>query len=71
MTIYGWIHEGMIPYYKLGRLVRFSERERQEWLNKRKKQGRAWSVVEIAKPTRAPPLNPFYSSMRRRPIMFP
>ena len=54
MTIYGWIHEGLIPYYKLGRLVRFNEREIQEWLNKRKKQGRARKVVEIAETTRAP-----------------
>jgi excisionase family DNA binding protein len=30
MIIYGWIHEGLIPYYKLGRLVRFNEREIQE-----------------------------------------
>jgi len=54
MTIYGWIHEGLIPYYKLGRLVRFSECEIQKWLNKRKKQERARRVVEIDKPTRGP-----------------
>jgi excisionase family DNA binding protein len=46
MTIYGWVHEGMIPYIKLGRLVRFSEGEIQEWLNKRKKEGRTRRTVE-------------------------
>jgi excisionase family DNA binding protein len=51
MTYYRW----RIPHVKLGRLVRFSQNEIQEWLNKkRKKQGRARRVVEIAKPTRAP-----------------
>ncbi|MEW6686073.1 MAG: helix-turn-helix domain-containing protein [Candidatus Edwardsbacteria bacterium] len=47
MTIYGWIHDGIIPYLKLGRLVRFSEREIQEWLNKKRREGRVKKVVEM------------------------
>jgi len=54
MTLYGWVHDGLIPHVKLGRLVRFSQNDIQEWLNKRKKQGRARRVVEIAEPARAP-----------------
>lgn len=26
-TIYGWIHEGRVPYYKVVGLVRFKEKE--------------------------------------------
>ncbi len=44
----------MIPYYKLRRLERFSEREIKEWLKKRKKPGRAMRVVEIAETTPTP-----------------
>ena len=47
MTIYGWVHDGMIPHVKLGRLVRFSEREIREWLNKRRKEGRTRREVEV------------------------
>lgn len=35
-TIYGWIHEKKIPYYKLNNLVRFDEKEISEWKAKRK-----------------------------------
>jgi excisionase family DNA binding protein len=47
MTIYGWVHDGMIPHVKLGRLVRFSESEIREWLNKRRKEGRTRREVEV------------------------
>lgn len=35
-TIYGWIHEERIPYYKLNNLVRFNVQEISEWLAKKK-----------------------------------
>ena len=35
-TIYGWIHEERIPYYKINRLVRFNLKEISEWLEKKK-----------------------------------
>jgi excisionase family DNA binding protein len=47
MTIYGWIHDGNIPHVKLGRLVRFSEKEINEWLEKKKKAGRTEKAVQF------------------------
>jgi len=36
-TIYSWVHEDSIPYYKINRLVRFNLSEIMEWLNKKNK----------------------------------
>lgn len=47
MTIYGWIHEGVIPHLKLGRLVRFDEDMIEEWLNNRKIKGRTHRALDI------------------------
>lgn len=35
-TIYSWTHMRVIPFYKIGRLVRFDEVEIEDWLKKRK-----------------------------------
>ena len=35
-TIYAWVHEGYIPHYKIGRLVRFNMEEIERWIKKRK-----------------------------------
>jgi len=35
-TIYGWIHKREIPYYKIGRLVKFKGSEIEEWLEKKR-----------------------------------
>jgi excisionase family DNA binding protein len=37
-TIYTWIHQELIPYYKLNGLVRFRESEINEWLKKKQKR---------------------------------
>jgi len=37
-TIYAWVHEDLIPYYKLNRLVRFRESEINEWLKKKQRR---------------------------------
>lgn len=37
-TIYGWIHEGRVPYYKVVGLVRFKEKEILDWLDKKLKR---------------------------------
>ncbi len=47
MTIYGWVHEGTIPHFKLGRLVRFDEVVIEEWLKKRKVNGRSQRALDI------------------------
>lgn len=37
-TIYEWTSMKTIPYYKIGRLVRFDEDEIDKWLMERKQQ---------------------------------
>lgn len=32
-TIYGWVHLGLIPHIKVGRLLRFRERDIEKWLS--------------------------------------
>ncbi len=32
-TIYQWIHLGLIPHMKVGRLLRFRERDIEKWLS--------------------------------------
>jgi len=31
-TIYQWVHMGLIPHIKVGRLLRFREEDIQKWL---------------------------------------
>lgn len=33
-TVYQWVHEGLIPYVKLGRCVRFKKDELFRWIDK-------------------------------------
>lgn len=35
-TIYDWTHKGLIPYKKLGRLLRFDLNTIEQWLNSKK-----------------------------------
>ena len=35
-TIYSWTFMKVIPYYKIGRLVKFDEAEIDKWLEERK-----------------------------------
>ena len=37
-TIYDWVHQGIIPYYKVNKLVRFRESEINEWLKKKQRR---------------------------------
>lgn len=32
-TVYDWAHRGVIPYVKLGRLIRFKKAEIFQWVN--------------------------------------
>ena len=36
-TLYQWINMGIFPYIKVGRLIRFKEKEIENWLEKREK----------------------------------
>ncbi len=35
-TLYAWVHLRQIPYYKIGRLVKFKKSEIDGWLQQRK-----------------------------------
>ncbi len=35
-TLYAWIHRKQIPYYKVGRLVKFRNADIERWLNERR-----------------------------------
>ena len=39
-TVYDWTHTGVIPHYKVGRLVRFDPQEIEAWLEARRIRGR-------------------------------
>ncbi len=35
-TIYDWTHKGLIPYIKIGRLIRFDINDIEKWLKYKK-----------------------------------
>ena len=39
-TVYKWSHMEFIPHIKMGRAIRFVEREVEAWLQQRTRQGR-------------------------------
>lgn len=46
-TIRKWVHYGFIPYVKLGRAVRFREKDIEVWIEERTEKGRASLAPEI------------------------
>ena len=50
-TVYLWTHTEFLPFYKLGRSVRFAEGEVLEWVSqrKRKSSGRATMKYDLQK----------------------
>lgn len=46
-TVYLWTHTEFIPFFKLGRCVRFREKDVQEWLAKRWRKGRGTLRYEV------------------------
>ena len=38
-TVYKWVHEGRIPYYKLGKSVRFREDDVWDWVDRHRHRG--------------------------------
>jgi excisionase family DNA binding protein len=47
-TLYAWAEQGMIPYLKLGRLLRFDPDEIEAWLQNHRRE----SIPEPASPRR-------------------
>ena len=43
-TVYGWIRNGLIPYYKKGKKLSFKRSEIEEWMN----SGRQLTDAEMA-----------------------
>ncbi len=39
-TIYQWVHEGLIPYVKLGKCVRFRKSELFRWIDRNHRKER-------------------------------
>jgi excisionase family DNA binding protein len=48
-TVYLWTHTAFIPHYKLGRCVRFVEKDVLDWLQKRKANGRTAFKLNIVR----------------------
>ena len=46
-TIRKWVHYGFIPHVKLGRSVRFREKDIETWIEERTEKGRASLAPEI------------------------
>ena len=39
-TIYQWTHQGYIPHVKIGKFVRFKEKDVEKWVEKKTSNGR-------------------------------
>ena len=46
-TIRKWVHYGFMPHVKLGRAVRFREKDIETWIEERTEKGRASLAPEI------------------------
>ena len=46
-TIYQWTHIGYIPHFKLGRFVRFKEKDVLEWLESKARNERPKRVIDV------------------------
>ena len=46
-TIRKWVYFGFIPHVKLGRAVRFREKDVEAWIEERTEKGRASLAPEI------------------------
>lgn len=46
-TIYQWTHQGYIPHFKVGRLVRFDLRVIELWLQRLSKAGRTTKGLDL------------------------
>ena len=45
-TVYQWVHEGKLPNYKVGKLVKFRISEVEDWLKSRHRKGRTDPVYD-------------------------
>ena len=45
--VYKWVHYGFVPYIKIGGVVRFSQKQIEQWLKRREHKGRQKYKMEI------------------------
>jgi len=38
-TLYGWVNQGLIPHKRVGRVILFSRKRIQEWLENNEREG--------------------------------
>lgn len=46
-TIYQWTHIGFVPFYKFPKGIRFREKDINDWLNKKRQNGRSLYKIQI------------------------
>jgi len=46
-TIYQWTHQGYIPHVKIGKFVRFKEKDVERWVEKKTSNGRVTKKVQL------------------------
>ncbi|PKK85101.1 MAG: hypothetical protein CVT49_00740 [candidate division Zixibacteria bacterium HGW-Zixibacteria-1] len=46
-TIYQWTHQGYIPHIKIGKFVRFKEKDVEKWVEKKVNNGRETKKIDL------------------------
>ncbi|PKK82035.1 MAG: hypothetical protein CVT49_15735 [candidate division Zixibacteria bacterium HGW-Zixibacteria-1] len=46
-TIYQWTHQGFIPHVKIGKFVRFKEKDVEKWVEKKANNGRDGRKINV------------------------
>ena len=46
-TIYQWTHQGYIPYVKIGKFVRFKEKDVERWVESKTSNGRVTRKTDV------------------------
>jgi len=47
-TIYQWTHQGYIPHVKIGKFVRFKEKDVEKWVEKISNTGRSTINIKFS-----------------------
>jgi len=46
-TIYQWTHQGYIPHVKIGKFVRFKEKDVEKWVERKEESGRMTKKLTV------------------------
>ena len=47
MTVYRWAKSGLLPYYRLGKGIRFFSEEVEDFVNQRKVEKKIFKIVDF------------------------